>query len=200
MAEFKFSCPQCRQRIQCDSTYAGSQISCPSCQKSIVVPPMPPSVVPPEKTAVQIKKSTLKKAALIGLCVVLAAGIVAAPFYIFIGPKKVTFKAYVDGTDIIKLSGGRLWIEHKKWKLPAKMTVNGKNWNPIWDKKTSAPYQLSRSFKPGNPEDVKLTKNLGRGELVILEKPSSANHETLAVKINDGDFQGADFYEFTVLW
>jgi transcription elongation factor Elf1 len=31
MAEFKFSCPQCGQRIQCDAGYAAAQINCPSC-------------------------------------------------------------------------------------------------------------------------------------------------------------------------
>src|SRR5690349_3205020 len=28
MAEFKFPCPHCKQQIQCDTTYVGSQIAC----------------------------------------------------------------------------------------------------------------------------------------------------------------------------
>ena len=47
MAEFKFSCPQCGQHIQCDTGYAGAQINCPSCQQSIVVPPAPHSAAAP---------------------------------------------------------------------------------------------------------------------------------------------------------
>jgi outer membrane lipoprotein-sorting protein/DNA-directed RNA polymerase subunit RPC12/RpoP len=47
MAEFKFSCPQCGQHIQCDTGYAGAQINCPSCNQSIVVPPAPPSPASP---------------------------------------------------------------------------------------------------------------------------------------------------------
>ena len=43
MAEFKFSCPQCGQHIQCDPGYSGAQINCPSCQQSIVVPQAPRS-------------------------------------------------------------------------------------------------------------------------------------------------------------
>ncbi|HEY5233306.1 MAG TPA: LamG domain-containing protein [Verrucomicrobiae bacterium] len=46
MAEFKFSCPQCGQNIQCGTGYAGTQINCPTCQKPIVVPPAMP--VPPQ--------------------------------------------------------------------------------------------------------------------------------------------------------
>jgi outer membrane lipoprotein-sorting protein len=47
MAEFKFSCPQCGQHIQCDAGYSGAQINCPSCQQSIVVPQAPPSAAAP---------------------------------------------------------------------------------------------------------------------------------------------------------
>jgi len=47
MAEFKFSCPQCNQRIECDVSYSGMQINCPSCQKSIVVPQAPSASVAP---------------------------------------------------------------------------------------------------------------------------------------------------------
>src|ERR1700734_2700945 len=38
MPEFKFSCPQCGQNIQCDTGYAGVQINCPGCQQTIIVP------------------------------------------------------------------------------------------------------------------------------------------------------------------
>lgn len=48
MAEFKFSCPKCNQRILCDVTYSGMQINCPVCQQAIVVPQAPPSAdIPP---------------------------------------------------------------------------------------------------------------------------------------------------------
>jgi hypothetical protein len=52
MPEFKFSCPQCSQHIQCDDSYAGVQINCPSCNQAIVVPQAPgaqaaPPVAPP---------------------------------------------------------------------------------------------------------------------------------------------------------
>lgn len=52
MPEFKFSCPQCGQRIQCDTAYVGAQINCPACQQAITVPQAsgaaaPPPVLPP---------------------------------------------------------------------------------------------------------------------------------------------------------
>ena len=51
MAEFKFSCPQCGQHIQCDTGYAGAQINCPSCQQSIVVPQAPRFAAAPPAAA-----------------------------------------------------------------------------------------------------------------------------------------------------
>jgi DNA-directed RNA polymerase subunit RPC12/RpoP len=38
MNEFKFRCSQCSRLIQCDTSYAGTQINCPSCKKTILVP------------------------------------------------------------------------------------------------------------------------------------------------------------------
>ena len=47
MAEFKFSCPQCKQNIQCDTGYSGTQINCPACQQAVVVPQAPRSAAAP---------------------------------------------------------------------------------------------------------------------------------------------------------
>jgi hypothetical protein len=47
MPEFKFSCPQCGQRIQCDTAYASAQINCPACQQSITVPQAPVAAAAP---------------------------------------------------------------------------------------------------------------------------------------------------------
>jgi DNA-directed RNA polymerase subunit RPC12/RpoP len=200
MAEFKFTCPQCKQHIQCDASYVGSPINCPACKQSIVVPPVPPSVVAPGERVIQIKVSTLRMAGLLALSVLMAAGIIMAAVHFLAGPKTLTFKAYVDGSDIIKLRGGQLWIEHQDWQLPARMTINGKKWSPAWDGKTSQPYDLRPAFRPHNAEKIRLTKRLGRGAISIPERPTPANQETLSIKLDDGDFGAADWYEFVVSW
>lgn len=41
MSEFKFACPVCGQHITADSKDTGSQISCPTCFRKIVVPQAP---------------------------------------------------------------------------------------------------------------------------------------------------------------
>ena len=67
MAEFKFSCPQCGQHIQCDSGYSGSQINCPSCHQAIMVPQAPRSaaapVSAPAPAGLATKQSTAAPAA-----------------------------------------------------------------------------------------------------------------------------------------
>ncbi|MGA2854813.1 MAG: family 16 glycoside hydrolase [Verrucomicrobiota bacterium] len=82
MAEFKFTCPQCKQHIQCDSSCVGSQINCPACRQAIIVPLLPPTVAAPDERTIQIqiRASTLRKAALIGLGALLAMGIAATIF------------------------------------------------------------------------------------------------------------------------
>jgi outer membrane lipoprotein-sorting protein len=71
MAEFKFSCPQCGQHIQCDPGYSGVQINCPSCQQAIVVPQAPrsaaapaaPPVPPPASPGLSTRQTTAAPAA-----------------------------------------------------------------------------------------------------------------------------------------
>lgn len=201
MAEFTFPCPLCKQRIQCDASYVGSQINCPICQKAIIVPPVPPpTAAGTGERVIQIKTSTLRTLALLGASVLVAVGILALTIHLLAGPKTLTFKAFVDGVDVVKLSGKKLWIEHLHDQFPSRMSINGKNWNPVWDKNTSASYELNPAFRPRNPESIKLTKRTGRGAIIIMEEPTPGNDETLVIRLDDGGIGGADWYEFTVSW
>jgi DNA-directed RNA polymerase subunit RPC12/RpoP/cbb3-type cytochrome oxidase subunit 3 len=38
MSEFKFRCPACGQDILCDTTHVGTQIACPACKATVIVP------------------------------------------------------------------------------------------------------------------------------------------------------------------
>ena len=79
-------------------------------------------------------------------------------------PDVLTFRAVVDGSDVVKVSGDHLWIEHEEFQLPAQIFVNGKPWHPVWTDKVSAPLQdLSPAFHPRDPMKVKLTQIKGRG-------------------------------------
>ena len=52
-----------------------------------------------------------------------------------------TIKIFVDGSDVVKASGNRLWIEHGTGSLPGKtIYVNGQAWSPLWNGKTSTEF------------------------------------------------------------
>jgi len=40
MSEFKISCPNCQQHLLCNESYRGVQFPCPSCGRTIAVPPL----------------------------------------------------------------------------------------------------------------------------------------------------------------
>lgn len=101
MPEFKFTCPQCQQHIQCDVSYVGSPITCPTCKQAIIVPPVPQQPAAPNERTVQIKISTLRKVVLVGLCVLLVVGGAAVVFY-FVGNTAKTIStqwSVLDGSD-----------------------------------------------------------------------------------------------------
>src|SRR5580658_9970113 len=41
MSEFKFSCPDCQQHLQCDEQMSGLEIQCPNCHHLIGIPAVP---------------------------------------------------------------------------------------------------------------------------------------------------------------
>jgi hypothetical protein len=75
MSEFKFYCPQCNQRIQCDTGYAGKQIDCPVCQKPVVVPQ------PPRVAAATVSARTWRKVLVVTAWVVALAGLIAGGWF-----------------------------------------------------------------------------------------------------------------------
>jgi DNA-directed RNA polymerase subunit RPC12/RpoP len=72
MAEFKFFCPQCGQQVQCDTGYAGTQINCPACQKSIVVPQSSQAAAAPPPPA---KSKALRNILITGGLAIVLAGL-----------------------------------------------------------------------------------------------------------------------------
>jgi hypothetical protein len=116
-------------------------------------------------------------------------------------PHVLAFRAVVDGSDVVKVSGSQLWIEHEDFQLPAQIFINGKPWHPVWTDKICAPLQgLSPAFSPRDPSKIKITQLKGRGSVSVIQLPSAANDQTLAFRIDDGPFGGADTYQISVSW
>ena len=117
------------------------------------------------------------------------------------GHRELTIRANIDGTDVFKVSGNRLWVEHEEASLPGKIIhVNGQPWMPQWNDKVSTPFEgISPRFKVSDPQKIQVSKKLGRGIVAISEMPSLGNNGTLAVRVVDDD-PGADWYEIHISW
>jgi hypothetical protein len=116
-------------------------------------------------------------------------------------PHVLAFRAVVDGSDVVKVSGSQLWIEHEDFQPPGQIFINGKPWHPVWTDKISAPLQgLSPAFDPRDSMKVKITQLKGRGPVSIIQLPGSTNDQTLAFRIDDNSWGGADNYDIRVSW
>ena len=109
MPDFKFACPQCGQKIECDSRQIGARVNCPACQQAIVVPPAPSD---DRVIHIKIKVATLRWAAMIGVCVLLVAVAVA---FAMGGFSKVTV-----------LKGASRLNSHQAYRPPVEITVVAK--------------------------------------------------------------------------
>ena len=116
--------------------------------------------------------------------------------------RALTIKAMVDGSDVIKVSGNKLWIEHEQFLRPQRILLNGKLWIPQWTTTdVCAPFEgLQPPFAPQDPGKIKVSKKAGRGPVTVTEMPSAENDETLAFRIDDSAQPGTDRYEIRITW
>jgi F0F1-type ATP synthase membrane subunit c/vacuolar-type H+-ATPase subunit K len=84
MSDFRFACPNCGQRISGNTTYQGTEITCPACQKTLTVPAPPkraataqPSA--PDAATGQPGSGNLSTLALVSFVCSLALGIGSIP-------------------------------------------------------------------------------------------------------------------------
>ena len=115
----------------------------------------------------------------------------------------ITVRAYIDGSDVIRVSGHRLWIEHDTGALPGKLIyINGQTWTPTWTTNgVSSEFDgLNPPFRARLGQNIQVTRKIGRGVVSIEQFPSADNEQTLAVRVNDDDFGGADWYEIVISW
>jgi hypothetical protein len=115
----------------------------------------------------------------------------------------LTLRAFIDGSDVIKVSGDKLWIEHATGSLPGKLIyINGQTWTPTWTTNgVSAEFVgLKPPFRARVGQKIQVTRLAGRGVVSIQQFPSADNDQTLAARIDDEEFGGADWYEIGISW
>jgi beta-lactamase regulating signal transducer with metallopeptidase domain len=129
-----------------------------------------------------------------------------------VDPFVLRIRAFIDGSDYIKIRGTSLWYEHQKWDLPGKWWnrlanikhdeptyINGKAWKPEWEGRVSKPYIMKQATLPKEVNDrINLTKIFGRGSVSIAETPKPQNDYTLSVLLDDNLYNKAQWYEVVI--
>jgi DNA-directed RNA polymerase subunit RPC12/RpoP len=108
----KFTCFSCGQNIECDDSYAGRQINCPTCQAAIVMPQLSP-----QKVAGKNRRGILRAALILLVAPVLCVGLLISGKH-FHSQHKVTQSAVrisqspgdVDAQNETNRAGSRLRV------------------------------------------------------------------------------------------
>ena len=124
------------------------------------------------------------------------------------GTKLVTILSLIDGSDVLKIRGNELWIEHRNFVLPGKWVghsdasgneptyINSDAWVPKWNGDVSLPYAAKARLLPeGSQFDVRLVTPQDRGSVTILQQPSAQNNFTLSILLDDDFANGAAWYQ-----
>jgi hypothetical protein len=121
----------------------------------------------------------------------------------------IRIRAFIDGSDTIKIRDSELWYQHHNYDLPGKWQdrfdeptyINDKAWNPQWDGSISKPFQdLHPSLPKRATDKIKLTKIQGRGNVSIVVMPNKENDYTLSIYFDDDRYNGAEWYEIMIEW
>ena len=59
---------------------------------------------------------------------------------------------------------------------------------------------MQSPFAPRDPQKIKVLKKAGRGTVIITQRPSAENDQTLGIRIDDNEQPGADRYTIRVTW
>ena len=111
------------------------------------------------------------------------------------------------------MRGNTLWYEHLNHALPGAWVgdsdhtgheptvVDGVEWVPQWEGKTSKAYTAAGRLLPANSAvTVTAVADSARGRVVVLEQPCEKNGYTLSLLFDDDRQDGAEWYEVQLRW
>jgi hypothetical protein len=117
--------------------------------------------------------------------------------------RQMRFSIFVDNEVVIRVSQRKLYVINKSVSTPSAIKVNGKKWLPSWSSKqegpTSEAYNLEGQVAPFDGSTVKVRKSHGRGDVAVLELPTTTNNQTLNIKVSDPS-AGEDQYDLSISW
>ncbi|HPO08005.1 MAG TPA: hypothetical protein PLZ55_05010, partial [bacterium] len=112
----------------------------------------------------------------------------------------LNFRVYIDGSDLVHVQRNRVWIEHLSYKKPTKIYVNQTTWTLSWLENSSRSYNELYPPLPGAGFFVYMTSPRDRGPVEMIQTPNAQNDYEAIVYLNDDDYAGTAWYEFTLAW
>ena len=124
----------------------------------------------------------------------------------------LTIRAWIDGSDLVRVRGDEVWFERINHSLPGAWVadndhtgneptlVNGVEWVPEWEGRTSNRYTVDGGIWPLDVWHVMVTWSSARGRVVVVEQASEANDYTFTLMLDDDQQPGAAWYEVQLRW
>lgn len=128
------------------------------------------------------------------------------------GRLALTVRVWIDGSDLVKVRGDKVWFEHINHALPGTWAgatdrtgneptlVNGVEWIPEWDGRISNAYTVDGGIWPLDVWHVSFIEVSARGRVFVVEQASEDNDYTFALMLDDDQHSGAAWYEIQLLW
>ena len=114
--------------------------------------------------------------------------------------RSIVIKMRVDGDDILRVRDGQLTIEHGGWGHPTEIFINGTEWKPTWNGKTTEPFKaFDPPLIPFGQTKPSFKQVSGRSKVSMDKMPQGDFEKILAIHFNDGA-GGSDIYEIHVSW
>ena len=99
-----------------------------------------------------------------------------------VAEERFQWRGQVDGIDEILIRGGSVSVRHLEAKPIQRQDHRFTSPLPEWD------------------VDIELRKIEGRGDVRLIEEPSSWNEYTAVVRVDDSHHVGDNYYEFELTW
>lgn len=121
---------------------------------------------------------------------------------------RLTIKLFIAGSDLVKVQGSRLWIEHQAGVLPGRFDgshfpahINGKEWDPVWPGGGSCqPFSgVTPALGSIGGGTVRIMGVDGAGEVTVVEQPGPDNGQTLSLLFTSTG-AGGKWVEAAVGW
>lgn len=116
--------------------------------------------------------------------------------------KKISIRAFIDGSEELLISGLRIWYVHPSRGQGQRepTVINGQNWQPVWRDGKCLPFDRLMTMLPSiELPNLEVKMISGPGTVRILNSPNRLNHYQLSIMIENSRNKPS-WHEFEIAW